>query len=494
MNLTQLVTYIGIIALILTAGIVFYKKSYKNLLVSYFQNFCGVLFIFSGWVKAVDPLGTSYKLEQYFNEFYLTFDETWLSFLAPLFPFLSKYSLSFSIIMIVFEIVLGIMLIIGDRKKFTSWAFLILVAFFTLLTGFTFLTGYVPSGSNFFDFGSWAAYNANNMRVTDCGCFGDFIKLEPRTSFFKDVFLLLPALLFVWKKNEMHDLFTSKTRNIIVGLTSFILLAYTINFSKFNLPQFDFRPFKSGADVASIKEAEMESAANVEIVAWPLKNKKSGEIVKLSNADFMKNFKDYPKEEWEYLEQEKTEPLLKATKISEFEIQDFDGNDVSYEYLEGEQPNFMIVCHKAYFNIIPGTKVVIDTTYAYDTVVTENTLDTTVIKRITSIEKSEKETKEYVWDVGYMDHFEKVIKPLAIKAEQNGMKTSIVIGGIDKDTAKDFELKSGINAEYYTADDILLKTIVRSNPGIVLWKDGKIVNKWHHGHFPGFDKAVTGLK
>ena len=67
----------------------------------------------------------------------------------------------------------------------------LLVAFFTVLTGFTYLTGFVPDGSNFFDFGSWVGvHNENNMKVKDCGCFGDFIKLKPKTSFLKDVFLL----------------------------------------------------------------------------------------------------------------------------------------------------------------------------------------------------------------------------------------------------------------------------------------------------------------
>ena len=91
----------------------------------------GALFIFSGWVKAIDPLGTAYKMEQYFAEFESTFEHTWFSFLAPMFPFLSEYAISFSVFMIIFEIVLGLMLLIGAAPKFTSWAFFLLVAFFT---------------------------------------------------------------------------------------------------------------------------------------------------------------------------------------------------------------------------------------------------------------------------------------------------------------------------------------------------------------------------
>lgn len=79
--------------------------------------------MFSGWVKAVDPMGTAFKMEDYFAEFESTFSETAMSFVAPLFPLLSQYSLAFAIFMIIFEIVLGIMLILGDRPKWTSWLF-----------------------------------------------------------------------------------------------------------------------------------------------------------------------------------------------------------------------------------------------------------------------------------------------------------------------------------------------------------------------------------
>ena len=134
MTLLSMVACIGLDAVLLTLLVGFLKKQ-KSLLMTYFQNFCGALFIFSGWVKAIDPLGTAYKLEQYFAEFESTFADTWMSFLSPMFPWLSEYSVGFSVFMIVLEIVLGIMLIIGSRRKLTSWLFLIIVAFFTFLTG-----------------------------------------------------------------------------------------------------------------------------------------------------------------------------------------------------------------------------------------------------------------------------------------------------------------------------------------------------------------------
>src|SRR5690606_24466403 len=103
MTLLTLCLYIAIAAAILTALIGFLKRELvKNWLMSFLQNFAGTLFIISGLVKAVDPLGTAYKMEQYFAEFAYTFQETALSFIAPVFPFLSSISVVFSVAMIIF--------------------------------------------------------------------------------------------------------------------------------------------------------------------------------------------------------------------------------------------------------------------------------------------------------------------------------------------------------------------------------------------------------
>lgn len=179
--------YIAIAAVLLTIGMMYVMKNNKSVLMSFVQNFAGLLFIFSGWVKAVDPMGTAIKMEDYFAEFNAAFADSAFSFLAPMFPFFSQYSLAVAIFMIIFEIVLGVMLILGDRPKLTAWLFL-LVIFFTILTGYTYLTGFVPLDTTFFKFGNWTEFKATNMRVTDCGCFGDFIKLDPRVSFLRIFF------------------------------------------------------------------------------------------------------------------------------------------------------------------------------------------------------------------------------------------------------------------------------------------------------------------
>ena len=333
MNITLpgLLTFVGVVAIIITLIVGFGFKKHKNWLLTFIQNYCGVLFVISGLVKAVDPMGTAFKMEQYFGEFYYTFNETAFSFLAPIFPFFSKYAIGFSVFMIIFEILLGIMLILGMKSKWTSWAFLLLVGFFTFLTGFTYLTGYVPNSVNFFSFGQWGPWTESNMKVTDCGCFGDFIKLVPKTSFFKDVALLFPAFFFVFKHKDMHELFSKKVQWGIIGITGLALLYYCFSNYVWDIPKNDFRPFKKGVNILKQKEIEENAMANVEILGWKLTNKNNSTVVELPNAQYMKEFQNYPKTEWS-TEQIKSEPEIVSTKISEYEVTGPDGYDICLLY------------------------------------------------------------------------------------------------------------------------------------------------------------------
>lgn len=498
MTIYTLVLYIGLAALGITIAMIASKVKMENKLMSYLQNFTGSLFIFSGWVKAADPLGTAYKMEQYFTEFESTFSETWLSFIAPIFPAMKEVSIGFSVFMVVFEIVLGIMLIMGHKPKLTSWLFFLLVLFFTILTGFTFLTGYVQEGGNFFDFSTWGDYNANNMKVTDCGCFGDFLKLEPRTSFFKDVFLMGPALFFIWKFRDMHKLWTPKVRNIITIASIIGLTIYSISNFSWDIPHIDFRPFTSGKDVAAQREAELDAMANVEILTWVLEHKTDGRTLEIPNAQYMKEFAQY-KKDWTVVNQIQSEPSVKKTKISDYEIMNLDGEDLTDDELSREGYHFQIVCHKLDYDASIATRTVQDTTFAMDTVMTIDPVSAEeiiqIVKSVQSVQAKEEQYTKYNWDVGYLDPFVKIIKPLSDKALADGLPVNIVMGGADEDIVKSFVAKTNINAAYQKADDILLKTIVRSNPGIVLWKGGQIVHKWHYKKLPSYeDIKATYMK
>ncbi len=402
--------------------------------------------MFSGYVKAVDPLGTAYKMEQYFAEFEATFADTAFGFLAPVFPALSEYTIAFSVVMIVLEIALGAALIVGAWRKLTSWLFFGIVAFFTVLTGFTYLTGYVPSGVNFFDFSNWGAYTATNMKVTDCGCFGDFLKLEPRTSFLKDIFLLIPALAFLLGTKKMHQLFTPVGRSLAVVAVTLLSLGYSMSNYVWDIPGQDFRPFKVGTDVAQVKQAEMEAAGNVTVLAYVLTHKSTGEVREIPTAEFLKVMGDYPQSDWEY-ETKSSEPEIIPTKISDFELSDDDGVDPVPDLLASPEYTFLIVAYK--------------------------------LKGSTR-----------AWEAEYLAKWKEDIAPVVAAAQANGHRVAAMTKYNDGNAIKDFQRQVGADYPFWKGDDIMLKTIIRSNPGVVLMKDGKIINKWHHKQLPDFSEIA----
>ena len=133
----------------------------KNILTQFSRLFVGILFIISGLIKLNDPVGFSYKLAEYFS--------------APVFnmPFLEPFALAIALFLVILEVILGVLLLIGYKTKFTIWSLLILIVLFTFLTFY----------SAYFDV------------VKDCGCFGDALKLTPWLSFTKDVVLLFFILI-----------------------------------------------------------------------------------------------------------------------------------------------------------------------------------------------------------------------------------------------------------------------------------------------------------
>ena len=126
----------------------------------------GGLFIFSGLIKVNDPVGTAIKLEEYFNVFSTDF--------ASFFAVFEPYALFFSVFLVVLEVVLGVAVLINYRMSVTIWVLLLIILFFSFLT----------------------FYSAYFNKVTDCGCFGDAIKLTPWQSFSKDMILLVLILIF----------------------------------------------------------------------------------------------------------------------------------------------------------------------------------------------------------------------------------------------------------------------------------------------------------
>lgn len=498
LTLTTVIIGTAVAAVALTALTQAVFKSVKSWPVSLLQNFCGAFFLFSGAVKAVDPLGTAYKMEQYFAEFESTFADSAFSFLAPLFPWLGNYTVGFSVVMIVLEIVLAIMLITGTWRKFSAWLFFIIVLFFTFLTGFTYLTGYVPSGVNFFDFGGWGPYVKTNMKVTDCGCFGDFLKLEPKTSFLKDIFLLFPAVLFLFTTQKMHQWFTPTVRTIVTIAATVLTTLYCFSNYVWNIPDVDFRPFYKGVNILEQKQAEEDAAANVQVLGYTAENRATGEVTSFTMNEWLERYKDFPDADF-IIEQQVTEPTILPSKISEFELSDQSGNDVVPEMLEYEGYTFFIVAYQ-----LKGeqsgtrTKTIKKQVMQIDSVGTpESTLDsiswiydTTMVTTSVDIQ-----VPAYKFEKEYLAKWTEHIQPVMTEALAAGHKVIAATKYNDPDMIEALREQIGATYDFTQGDDIMLKTIIRSNPGVLLIKDGVIIDKWHYTKLPSFTdlKAEIGM-
>lgn len=506
-SLPTLIISFAIVGALLTAWTVWAHKQ-KNVIWTFLQHFCGVWFIFSGMVKAVDPIGTAYKMEDYFSAFEQTFEGLTNVFagIAPLFPWLAKSSEGFSIFMIVMEIALGVMLIAGYSRKWTAWLFFLLVFFFTLLTGFTYLTGFVPSDANFFDFAKWGPYVKTQMRVTDCGCFGDFIKLDPKISFFKDLFLMVPALVFLLRPRNMHQLWTPRTRNMVVGISSAATLLFCFQNTYWDLPIVDFRPFKIGTNVRERKA--LETDAKVDILGWVLQNDSLGKTVTFMEPkpNGYTYAKEYPKSQgWKVKDQIQTDlyiekdgkrlPITK-TKVSEFIVEN-DSNGETVEVTDDilEEPGYslMIVAYKLKGQKQMQTIVVQDTIWATDTIQVKKD-SVSYQRRIVSVEQKKTEKEVFIPEPSYAERFSKEINPLAESAAKAGWKVYAITTYGDSENAVDLARQTNATYPFYKADDKLLKTIIRANPGVVVWKDGVVLDMYQHRHLPDFETLKAKWK
>ncbi|MEC5166964.1 putative membrane protein YphA (DoxX/SURF4 family) [Flavobacterium sp. PL11] len=186
----------------------------KNIITQFSRIFVGILFIISGLIKLNDPIGFSYKLAEYFSE--------------PVFnmPFFVPLSLALAVFLVILEVVLGVMLLIGYKTKFTVWSLLLLIVMFTFLT----------------------FYSAYFNVVKDCGCFGDALKLTPWQSFTKDIVLLFFILILYFNQNLIKPLFNKTTQNVVF-LGSIVLCAILGFVVLKHLPIIDFRPYKVGSNI-----------------------------------------------------------------------------------------------------------------------------------------------------------------------------------------------------------------------------------------------------
>jgi uncharacterized membrane protein YphA (DoxX/SURF4 family) len=196
-----------------------------KLIVNAARIITGALFVFSGLVKAIDPLGLSYKMQEFF--------EAWVAggFLPGLMNWLYQYSTAFSLIMITLEVAVGVALLLGYRIKLTAWVTLLLMLFFTFLTSYVLFSG----------------------KIAACGCFGDCIPLTPIQTFTKDIILLILVLLILYGRKHIQPLFSKKI-NFAVLTLSVIAVIFLQWWVLKHLPLIDCLPYKKGNDIAKLRQ------------------------------------------------------------------------------------------------------------------------------------------------------------------------------------------------------------------------------------------------
>jgi uncharacterized membrane protein YphA (DoxX/SURF4 family) len=258
----------------------------------------GVLFIISGLIKLNDPLGFSYKLQEYFGADVLNL------------PFLEPYALGISIFVVVFEVVLGVFLLIGYKPKFTIWSLLGMIVFFTFLTFY----------SAYFD------------KVRDCGCFGDALKLTPWESFTKDVILLVLIMIIFMGSKHIKPIF-SKFGVTLVALLSFVFCLWFGYHVLMHLPSVDFRAYKIGNNI----QQQMSTPPNAQkpVIEYNWKFKVNGEEkIITTNGSYPTVDGDYISVDYKTIEQGYVPP------IQDFSIES-DDEDLTQQFLA--EPKLVMV-------------------------------------------------------------------------------------------------------------------------------------------------------
>ena len=262
-----------------------------------------IIFIASGFVKAIDVKGFSFKLEEYFSPdvFNLTF--------------LQNFTLEIAIFVVALELVLGLMLLLKMKLKCTLISLIALCVFFAFLT----------------------FYSAYYNKVTDCGCFGDAIKFTPWQSFWKDMALLL-GLIILWFLNKKSDTLHNENGFLKMPFLGIGILvsAYIIYYGIAHEPLIDFRDYKIGTDL-NLEKQKIAANPSEYKTSYTLKNSKTGEEKVVGQDDFV-NQKEYWEEgtPWQIQKGKEVSVLVKQgyqSSIDKFKLEDENGNDITEQIL-----------------------------------------------------------------------------------------------------------------------------------------------------------------
>lgn len=360
--------------------------------------FVGCVFLFSSFVKGVDPLGTSFKITEYLT--------TW-SFGSLSFEWLVPMAPVFSMCLIVAEFTVGMMLIFGAFRSFSAWALVLMMLFFTCST----------------------LYDAITNKVTDCGCFGDAIKLTNWQTFWKNVVLDVPAVwIFLTRNLRKKRRFE---RDSLITIFSIVLMVifgmYNIN----NEPCIDFRAWKVGNQMMDMDESlEVKSYVTY-------RNTQTGETDEFLSEELVNKMADPEWEKtWEWESSRVEDPH--EIKADGFSMLDMDMNDHASELIGSSDPLLIATIH-----------------------------------HLDKVDEKGIRTLHYMLE----------------QAEANGIQMLLLCSALPEEVQAFLYENKLDNMEFYFADMTAIETMARSNPGYLLVKEGKVLGKWHHRHVSDIDLA-----
>jgi uncharacterized membrane protein YphA (DoxX/SURF4 family) len=351
----------------------------------------GLVFIFSGFVKGVDPMGTMFRIEDYFIAFHM--------------EWAMPAALVMTILLCTVEFTVGWLVLLNIRMKIVTWILLVIISGFTVMT--------------FFD----AIYNP----VPDCGCFGDAIILTNWQTFFKNVVLLMLTLVIVFTRKHAVTKIKVRLQNSI-ALTVIILFALFCIYSYNRLPVIDFRDWKVGDKI-------IERPSGQDKTTLVYRNNMTGELREMLPKDLPWQDSTWMSQ-WQFVESKTDKTVFTGPVLH---ITDTTGADVTGNFIENPDFQFILVS----YNLSRANRAAL-------------------LK---------------------MNEFSK-------KAEADGYSFIMLTNALNNAIAK-FRNDNHVPYEIYDADDIELKIMIRSNPGLILMKNGVVVAKWHFHDFPDYGQVKS---
>ncbi|MDR0332530.1 MAG: DoxX family protein [Dysgonamonadaceae bacterium] len=384
-------------------------KRVVQFLVEIARIIVGAVFVFSGFVKAIDPLGTTYKIQDYLISFNLT----------ELFPL----ALPGSVVMVAAEVVLGAFLLLGVYRKWTTIFIALFMIFFIPLT-------------------LWIALN---NPVADCGCFGDALVITNWQTFQKNVFLLLCTVFLVFKWERMTPIFSKEMTKYVAIFVIFSAIFFTL-YNLYRLPVIDFRPYKIGAN---IPEQMSVDPANRDVFETILIYRKNGVEQEFSQDDF-----PWDDPAWEYVDMKTV--LVRAGErpaIDNFSIEALHHDEATGAWIVEDNITDLIL-HKPYSFLMVSHSL--------------NKMNTRQLK-----------------------HFEEINR---IANVNNGQFSQFyLLTASPLNVIAEWESRHQTGFYIVHGDERVLKTMIRSNPGLMLLHEGTVVNKWANSEIPTVVRQMEEL-